>query len=95
MTILNQKKLKLVLKAAIEHLSGDWLWIGGSLLPLMGVMHRTTVDIDLVDISAGKKDQSLKLLDLAEKTNLPIGSINQVAAYYNKKMINLGDHLIS
>lgn len=48
MKSLDTKLLKEFLKRAGERLHGDWLLVGGTLLPAVGIDSRSTTDIDLV-----------------------------------------------
>ena len=49
--------LRRFLDLAGERLRGNWVVIGGCVLPLRGVEHRTTLDIDIAGPdSAGMKD---------------------------------------
>ena len=47
MTPLNPKLLKKLLDAAVEKLDGEWILLGGTLLPALGIESRPTVDVDL------------------------------------------------
>ncbi|MBF0443814.1 MAG: hypothetical protein HQK54_18040, partial [Oligoflexales bacterium] len=66
------------LKLAGERLEGDWVILGGSVLPLLGINYRVTIDIDigscLPDVS---QKQILILMEIAEKLGLPVESVNQ------------------
>ena len=52
-TPLNSTLLTEFLKRAGERLYGEWLLVGGTLLPAVGIDVRATVDIDLLGL--GKK----------------------------------------
>ena len=47
---IDVKILKKFLKIAGIELSGEWVLMGGTVLPLLGVDYRTTVDIDFVSV---------------------------------------------
>ncbi len=65
---------------AVKELKGDWIVIGGSLLPLLDIESRVTVDIDIAPLK--KNDQQLEILKIAEKLGLPIEVINTAAGFY-------------
>jgi hypothetical protein len=79
---LSPKILKKFLKLASETLTGEWVFVGGTVLPSLGVEHRPTVDIDFVALQPSNNDQTLKLMSIAEKLALPVESINQAASYF-------------
>ncbi|MGE4133904.1 MAG: hypothetical protein AB7F86_19870 [Bdellovibrionales bacterium] len=83
---LNSTLLKEFLTKASNSLKGDWLLVGGTLLPAVGIDIRSTVDIDLIGLSASGNQDSLELMELAESIGLPVDSINQAAAYFLKKV---------
>ncbi|MBU6376642.1 MAG: hypothetical protein KGQ59_11640, partial [Bdellovibrionales bacterium] len=85
MTPLDSKLLQKLLDAAAETLDGEWLLLGGTLLPALGVDTRPTVDVDLVSLEKSSNEQSLKLMALAESLHLPVETINQAAAYFLEK----------
>ena len=80
--ILNKKVLSQFLDRAVETLKGEWLLVGGTLLPAVGLDVRATVDIDLVGLSAKESAQSLELMKLVEELKLPVESVNQAAAFF-------------
>lgn len=83
--ILNKKVLSQFLDRAVEQLKGEWLLVGGTLLPAVGLDVRATVDIDLVGLSAKESAQSLELMELAEELKLPVETVNQAAAFFVHK----------
>jgi hypothetical protein len=87
--------MTLFLEKAAAKLSGEWIIIDGTVLPLTGIDHRVTVDIDIINLNfeSSNKD-SLKLMEIAEELKLPVESINQAGAYYLAKIENVLDHLI-
>jgi len=85
MTPLDSKLLKKLLDAATEKLDGEWILLGGTLLPALGVETRPTVDVDLICLKKGSNKQSLKLMALAESLGLPVETINQAGAYFLEK----------
>lgn len=85
MTALDSRLLKKLLDAAVETLDGEWILLGGTLLPALGVETRPTVDVDLVSLKKSSNEQSLKLMALAESLGLPVETINQAAGYFLEK----------
>lgn len=51
------------LELAVDRLDGDWVVIGGMVLPLVGITHRVTMDIDVAGPEGNR--QMLELLQLA------------------------------
>lgn len=86
--------LKRFLKLAGDRLSGDWIIIGGTVLPLLGIDHRTTTDIDIAPADSENMKETLELMKIAEDLNLPIESINQAASYFLHKIKLFQNHLI-
>ena len=88
MNVLSVKILKQFLKIAGEELSGEWVLMGGTVLPLLGIDYRSTVDIDIVAVKdeEKKRSQSVKLMEIAEKLKLPVESINQAGEYFLHKI---------
>lgn len=95
MTPLDSKLLKKLLDAAVKKLDGEWILLGGTLLPALGVETRPTVDVDLVCLQKSSNEQNLKLMALAESLDLPVETINQAAAYFlNKTGYNRDDLIV-
>jgi len=82
---LNSKLLEKFLKLAGNKLTGDWLLVGGTLLPAVGIDVRSTVDIDIVSLNESGNDSQLKVMELAESLDLPVESINQAASFFVRK----------
>lgn len=85
MTNLTSALLKKFLKLASEELEGEWLLVGGTLLPAVGIDIRPTIDIDLIGLGPKEKMQNLELMALAEKLGLSIETINQAAEFFVAK----------
>jgi len=86
--------LERFLKLAGERLRGDWVVIGGCVLPLRGVEHRVTLDIDVAGPErAGMKD-TLLLLEIAEELGLPVEAINQAGALFLRRIPDWESNLI-
>jgi hypothetical protein len=86
MKVLNFELLQEFLKVASKDLQGEWLLVGGTLLPAVGLMIRSTVDIDLVGLGEREAAQNLELMSVAEKLGLSVETINQAAAYFLQKV---------
>ena len=92
---LDAKLLKKFLHLAGNSLEGKWILVGGTLLPALGINVRSTIDIDLVGLGEREANQSLELMELAEKLGLSVESINQSAAFFLKKIkYDKGDLLL-
>ena len=48
--MINAKTMEKFLDIAIKKLSGEWIVIGGTVLPLVGIDYRVTVDIDIINL---------------------------------------------
>jgi hypothetical protein len=82
---LDATLLQKFLDLASAELKGQWLLIGGTLLPAVGIEIRGTVDIDLVGLGKKEKNQTLELMTLAEKLGLSVEAINQAALFFVEK----------
>ena len=83
---LDSALLKKFLLVAGEKLSGQWILVGGTLLPAVGVDARATVDIDLIGLGPAESAQTLELMTIAESLSLPVDTINQAAAFFLNKV---------
>lgn len=86
MTALDSKTLSVFLKMAGDRLEGDWVIIGGIVLALLGIRHRVTLDIDIVGPAEATQEQTLALMEIAEKLGLPVEAINQVGAFFLRRI---------
>jgi hypothetical protein len=91
---LDQKTLALFLEKAGESLSGDWVLIGGTVLPLLGVDHRSTTDIDLIGLHPAEQAQTLALMELAAQLGLPIETINQAGSFFLSRIPDFEKELV-
>ena len=82
---LDRDALSTFLRVALERLDGHWVLIGGAVLPLLGIEHRTTVDIDIVGPKSATQEQTLVLMEIAEELGFPVETINQAGAYFLRK----------
>jgi hypothetical protein len=79
---IDGKLLTRFVKMAGDRLRGRWIIIGGAVLPLVGVHHRVTLDIDIVGPPDAGQDQTLVLMEIAESLGLPMEAINQAGAIF-------------
>jgi hypothetical protein len=86
MKMITEKHLKSFLKLAGKSLRGEWLIVGGTVLPLLGVPHRHTVDIDIVPFFDATMDDTLKLMSIAEEIGLSIDTINLAATFFVRQI---------
>lgn len=93
-TLLNAKVLKKFIDAALEKLDGDWVILGGTLLPALGIDYRQTVDIDFSPVHASTNATSIKVMEIAERLGLPVETINASAEFFLKKTTNFKNRLV-
>jgi len=79
---LTRQTLQRFLALATDRLEGQWVLVGGALIPLLGGTDRITYDIDLVGPRDATQSHALLLMEIADELGLPIESINQAAAYF-------------
>ncbi len=91
---LNREALQTFVDLALERLDGDWILIGGAVLPLLGIAHRTTVDIDIVGPPGATQEQTLVLMEIAEEMGLPVEVINQAGAYFLRRQEGVEEQLL-
>ena len=92
---LSSKLMKKFLTVAGEQLKGEWLLIGGTVLPILGIDLRVTTDIDLIPLNSKFSNSSvLELMKLAEKLDLPIEAINHAGLYFLEKISDYRDCLV-
>ena len=72
MNAISKELLDQFFELASEKLSGEWILLGGSVLPYLGRPIRATVDIDLATKSLRGGEQQLELMEIAESLSLPI-----------------------
>jgi hypothetical protein len=84
--------LERFLDLAVDRLDGDWVIIGGRVLPLVDIQHRVTLDIDVVGPEWNQ--QTLELLQIAVAIGLAPEAVNQAAAFFLHRIPGWGHHLI-
>ena len=94
MNNLDSKSLNIFLKKAAKELVGDWVLLGGTLLPALGVDVRVTTDIDIICLDESTNKQQLVLMELAESMKIPPESINMAAEYFFRKVGHKKEDLI-
>lgn len=82
MNPLTPDVIKKFVELAKERLKGEWIIIGGALLPLLNISNRATIDIDLIGPQKDQTSEQLAMLKLAEELKIPLESINQAAAFF-------------
>ncbi|GJL52452.1 MAG: hypothetical protein NPIRA01_36790 [Nitrospirales bacterium] len=94
MTVISKELLDQFFELASEKLSGEWILLGGSVLPYVGRSIRATVDIDLATTSLRGGEQQLKLMEIAESLSLPIEAVNTAAEFFVRKISGFEDNLV-
>ena len=80
---------------ADERTRGEFVLLGGSVLQLLGITDRTTIDIDISHRDINKADsQIVQLMEVALELNLPVESINQAASFYLYKLDGWQNHIV-
>jgi hypothetical protein len=90
---LNRATLNKFIKQAGDQLEGEWVVIGGTVLPLLGIDYRSTVDIDFICLKNQGNAQLLQLMEIAEGLGLPVETINQAGALFLLRIADFKDHL--
>lgn len=91
---LDVEILKKFLKIAGDHLLGEWLLVGGTLLPAVGITIRVTVDIDLIGLGEKERGQLIELMKISESLGISVESINQAAGFFLDKVGYKKDDLL-
>ncbi len=87
-TNLNSKLLHQLAIKITDSIRGEWLIFGGSMLYLIGIDSRSTIDIDIASFNVSTNADTLKLMKLAEEFQLPIETINQSGAFFLNEIEN-------
>ncbi len=91
---INSKTTQKFCELAAKELKGDWVILGGSVMVLLGVKERFTVDIDLAGPTTSTQADTLKLMTIAEKIGLAPEAINQAGAFFLNRIPNWKDNLV-
>lgn len=91
---INQELLASFFEMAADRLKGEWILIGGSVLPSLGRDIRSTVDIDLASKSGKGGSKQLELMEIADELGLPIEAINTAGEFFLRKIKDFEEHLI-
>jgi len=94
MTGIDDKLLWRFVKRVGERLSGDWVLIGGTVLPLLGVKKRITLDIDICGSLSSTQSDSLRLMEIALELGLPVEAINQAGSHFLHRIKDYSKHLV-
>lgn len=93
--MINSKLMKKFVAKVLTKLEGEWVIIGGTVLSLLGIDERVTMDIDMISINDKvSNSQSIKLMEIAESLGLPVESINQSGEYFLSKIEGYQKHLV-
>lgn len=87
--IMKSKDILVLYYDLIKYLRGDWILVGGSLLHVLGLSERETIDIDLIPYGEISNTDQLKIMEIAEKNGFPPEVINFSAEYFLKKQKNM------
>ncbi len=93
MSGIDVRQLTRFLQLAGDRLEGDWVLLGGNVLPSLGITHRVTYDIDLVALADDQAGNALPLMRLADELGLPLETINQAAVVFLMKIPDFQKHL--
>ena len=94
MSEIDKTILQKFIQLASEKLEGEWLLIGGNVLPLLGVEYRTTMDIDFIGLGKKEQSQQLELMKLAQELGLPAESINQAGLIFLERISDYAENLV-
>jgi hypothetical protein len=94
LSLLDRPTLQRFVELAADAVEGDWIVIGGTVLPLLGAGNRATLDIDFVPVGDASQADVLHLLKIAEKLQLPVEAVNQTGAYFLRKVTDYREHLV-
>ncbi|MBI4042546.1 MAG: hypothetical protein HY391_03610 [Deltaproteobacteria bacterium] len=81
-------------QSVADKIAGDWVIIGGSLLPLLGIDSRFTEDIDIAAGREATQSDLLKLMEIAVELGLPVESVNQAASFFLYRIPNWEKDLV-
>ena len=91
---LDRATLRKFVELAGERLTGDWLVLGGVVVPLLGGRHRVTADIDVAGPDDAGMDQVIVLMEIAKELGLPAETINTACAVYLRDIPDWRDQIV-
>ena len=91
---IHRQLIERFLELASQRLRGNWVLLGGAVLPALGVGSLPTLDIDIAGPPDADQGQVLILMEIAESLGLPVEAINQAAAFFLQRMEDYQKHLI-
>lgn len=91
---MERKDILLLYDQMKEKLTGEWIIVGGSLLHVLGISERETIDIDLVPAGEITNSNQLKIMEIAEENGFPPEVINFSAEFFFKKQDGWRDELV-
>tara|TARA_Y100000590_G_scaffold458480_1_gene613293 strand:- start:1182 stop:1709 length:528 start_codon:yes stop_codon:yes gene_type:complete len=84
--MIKSELMNLFLKEAEKKLEGEFILIGGALLPALGIETRVTTDIDIIRVKETSDHQYLMhAFKIAEKLGFPPEAINFAAEFFFQK----------
>lgn len=86
--------LKKFLRIASNSLRGEWVLLGGSVLPALGAGIRQTYDIDVSPMGESTTADQLKLYGIAKELGLSVEAVNMAASYFLKKINGFKKELV-
>jgi len=94
MNPISKELLDQFFERASEKLCGEWILLGGSVLPFLERPIRATVDIDLATTSLKGGEQQLELMEIAESLSLPVEAVNTFAEFFLRKIPGFENNLV-
>ncbi|WP_447970518.1 hypothetical protein [Nitrospira sp. M1] len=94
MKAISKELLDRFFELASEKISGEWVLLGGSVLPYLGRPIRATVDIDLATTSLRAGEHQLELMEIAESLSLPVEAVNTAAEFFVRKIAGFENNLV-
>lgn len=94
MSLLDDQTMRTFIDRAADIVEGDWVVIGGAVLPLLGEGTRPTLDIDLIPVGEASQSEIIGLMEIAENLGLPVETVNQAGSYFLRKISDYEDHLV-
>lgn len=90
---MNASLLHRFVELAGERLDGDWVILGGAVVPLLGGRYRVTLDIDVAGPDDAGAAATNELLRIALDLGLPVEAVNQSAAFFLRAVPDWRDRL--